>query len=246
MATVKDLVKCALEAPAEMQGFNELQGFFMQSDTAYVTEREERSLAMVRLMGVAMDETTVTGLETWHPLSQEFLPAVAYVFTGLWGRLTAPFKGSSLAGWAWNEHGPDESTTLAPDQSRLAFATANAMASLVLDGIVVRVDPEDYRALEKLGALVLKSEQERILEGDETLGMRALQLEEDEDPGKGLQRAHVSWLGLEMAWREPLGRIRRGGRREMPPVGQLPCYGESGRALMIGSVGRRLSVLSLF
>ena len=71
------------------------------------------------------------------------------------------------------------------------FATANEMASFALDGIVARVDPEDDRVLDELGALILKSEQEGILEGDETLGIRALQLEEG-DPGEEIQSAHVS------------------------------------------------------
>ena len=69
VATIGDLVKCATEARTEMQGFTELQDFFLQNDTAYVTEREEKSLAMMKMMGVAMDETTFTILETWHPLS---------------------------------------------------------------------------------------------------------------------------------------------------------------------------------
>ena len=174
-------------------------------------------MEMMRKLGIEIDEATITGLETWHPLSHEYPPSVAYVFTGLWNRITAPFKGSKSAGWAWNEHGPGESARFAPDQGRLAFATANAMASLTLDGVVTRVDPEDERGVETLGALILKSEQEGILEGEETIGMRALQLEEDVVHCRGVQRTQVSWLGLEMAWRQPLGRINRGGRREIPP-----------------------------
>ena len=172
---------------------------------------------MMKMVGIGMDETTSTGLETWHPLGQEFAPSVAYVFMGLYGRITALFKGSTMAGWTWHEDDPEVLNKLAPDQKRLAFAKANAMASLTLDGIVARVDPEDNRALEELGAMVLRSEHEGILEGYETLAMRALQLEEEDEHTAKIQGAHVSWLGLEMAWREPLGRIRQGGRREMPP-----------------------------
>ena len=209
---IRELVQCTQETRMEMEGFAQLQEFFLQKDTAYVTEREDRSLAMMDKVGIA----TVTGLETWHPLGHEFSPSIAYVFTGLWGRLTVPFKGSTSAGWAWNQHDPEESTRQAPDQVRLAFATANAMATLTLDGVVARVDPEDDRALEGLGALVLKSEQEGILEGDETIGMRGLQLEEARNSEATVQGPRVPWLGLEMAWREPMGRIRRGGRREIP------------------------------
>ena len=215
VARIKELVEDE-KMRNTMEGFAELQEFFHQEDTAYVTEREERAMHMMMRLGVKLDEATLTGLETWHPLSQEFAPSVAYVFTGLWGRLTAPFKGSTSSGWAWNEHHHNEDARLAPDQARLAFAMANAMASLTLDGVMARVDPEDERDLENLGALVLKYEQEGILEGEETIGMRALQLGGDESQEQGIQRCHVSWLGLEMAWREPLGRIGRGGRRELP------------------------------
>ena len=199
-----------------MEGFEELRTFFTRPDTAYVTEREEKTLMMMKMVGVNIDETTITGLETWHTLGQEFAPSVAYVFSPLYGRITAPFKGSMSAGWVWHEPDPAAMVGLAPDQTRLAFATANAVASLTLDGIVARVDPEDGRALEELGALVLKSEHEGILEGHETLAMRALQIEEEDEHTARVQPAHVSWLGLEMAWREPMGRIRRGGMRELP------------------------------
>ena len=213
---VRELVECTQEDRKKMKGFAKLQEFFLQKDTAYVKEREDKSLAMMGMTGIAVDEATVTGLETWHPLGQEFSPSVAYVFTGLYGRLTAPFKGTISAGWAWNQHGLEESSKLVPDQARLAFATSNAMVTLTLDGIVTRVDPEDSRGLESLGALILKSEQEGILEGDETIGMPALQIEEEEDGIAQVQGPTVSWLGLEMAWRQPMGRIRRGGKREIP------------------------------
>ena len=216
VARVRELTRDNPETRAQMEGYEELQNFFRQKDTAYVTEREERSVQMMRWLGIELDEATLTGLETWHPLSREFSPSVAYVFSSLWGRITAPFKGEKSAGWAWNDHNHEEDGGLAPDQARLAFATANAMATLTLDGVVARVDPEDGRSLDRLGALVLKYEQEGILEGEETVGMRALQLDECEPQGK-VPRSAVAWLGIEMAWREPLGRIRRGGRRQLPP-----------------------------
>ena len=217
VADVRGLVGLDQEARLRMEGFGNLREFFLQPDTAYVTEREEKALTMMKMVGVQIDETTLTGLETWHALGQEFVPSVAFVFSSLYGRITAPFKGSTTAGWVWHERDPAAMTSLAPDQTRLAFAAANAMASLTMDGIVARVDPEDNRDLSELGALVLRSEHEGILEGYETLAMRALQLDEEESDTCKVQRANVSWLGLEMAWREPLGRIRRGGRRELPP-----------------------------
>ena len=216
VANVRDLVGCDSRTRQEMKGFAEMRAFFLRQDTAYVTEREEKALMMMKLVGVSVDETTLTGLETWHPLSQEFVPSVSHVFSSFYGRITAPFKGSMSAGWVWHKEDPGALEGLAPDQTRLAFATANAMASLTMDGIVTRVDPEDERPLTELGALLLKAEHEGILEGYETLAMRALQLEEEEGDAAAVQRARVSWLGLEMAWREPMGRIHQGGRRDLP------------------------------
>ena len=164
-------------------------------------------------MGLKLDEVAVTSLETWHLLGRSFCPSVELVFPELWGRLTASFRGSTTSGWAWNHHKKEESPDLAPDQARLAFAISNALATLTLDGIVSRIDPEDPRPLAELGSVVLQAEQEGILEGEETLGLRALRLgaedtcgEEGQDP-----RPRVMWSGVQVAYCEPLGRIRWAG-----------------------------------
>ena len=174
----------------------------------------DKSLRWLEKIGVHLDEANVTGLETWHPLGQEFCPSVALVFPELWVRITAPFRGSLSSGWAWNHHSKDKSSDLAPDQARLAFAVGNALASLTMDGIVARIDPEDERPLKGLGALILVTEQEGILEGEETLAMRALRLGAEEGTASEAGPKPVlgvSWGNAQIACREPLGRIRKVG-----------------------------------
>ena len=211
---IRDLAKRADESRREMEGLQELQGFFNQVDTAYITEKEDRTVRQLQAVGISLDEATITGLETWHPLRQEFAPTVAYMFGELWGRITAPFKGSSSSGWAWNQHKCKESPELAPDQTRLAFAIGNSMASLTLDGVVARIDSEDPSPLKSLGLLVIQSEQEGILEADETIGMRALQLEagDKQDDRLSLKVGRkVSWEHAWVAYREPFGHISKAG-----------------------------------
>ena len=210
VSNVKELAKVPDGERREMEGFSQLRDFFGQPHTAYVVERVDRMLKWMERLGLGLDDLTVTGLETWHLLGQGFCPAVELVFPELWGRLTASFRGSATSGWAWNLHRKEESHELVPDQTRLAFAIGNALATLTLDGIVARVDPEDHRPLADLGSLVLHTEQEGILEGEETLGLRALRLgAEDSSGAEGLEaKQGVSWSDVQVAYREPLGRVR--------------------------------------
>ena len=214
---VRDLV--GQDVGHDMEGKEELRSFFRQPQTAYVTEREDKAMRWLESLGIEPDGATMTGLETWHALGQEFSPSVAHVFKELWGRITSPFRGTSSSGWAWNQHSKEESSELAPDQARLAFAIGNAMASLTLDGIAARIDPEDGRPLEELGALILRSEQEGILEAEETLGLRALRLGngEDGDEANGAEETlKVSWGNIQTAYQEPFGRIQRAGNEPIP------------------------------
>ena len=203
---VRELVKYSEESRKEMEGWAELKEFFARDQTAYITEREEQVVIWMKMIGIELDEASATGLETWHPLSREFCPSVAMVFGELWGHLTAPFRGTESSGWVWNYHTKEESAELAPDQARLAFAISNAMVTLTLDGVAARIDPEDARHLEEMGMLIVRSEQEGILESEETLGMRALRLEGEEDP-----KLKITWGSVQTAYREPFGRLQRAG-----------------------------------
>ena len=180
---VRELVKYTEDSRHMVQGWEELRESFRQPHTAYITEWEDKTLKWMKMLGVELDEAAVTGLETWHTLAHEFCPSLVPVFGELWGRITAPFRGSISSRWAWNQHISEESVELAPDQARLAFVVGKAMSSLTLDRVVARIDPENGRPLDELGLLGLKSEREGILEAEETLGMRALQLETKEEAG---------------------------------------------------------------
>ena len=208
---VKDLIGNP-EQERGVGGFDQLQSFFAQPQTAYIVERVDRTLGWMTRMGLVLDEAAVTGLETWYLLGQGFCPSVALVMPELWGRLTASFRGSASYGWAWNQHKKEESSDLAPDQTCLAFAIGNALATLSLDGIVARIDPEDTRSFGELGSIILQSEQEGILEGEETLAMRALRLgteESGDDTYRDEAVLTVTWGNAQVAYREPLGRICR-------------------------------------
>ena len=130
----------------EEEGWQEMQKFFRNPGTAYVTDKEEQTLKYMARVGVSLDEATLTGLETWHMFSQNFCPAIELEFGHLWVRLTASFRGTSSSGWAWHQV-KEEVKELSADQARLAFALGNAMASLTLDGVVARIDPEDVSPL---------------------------------------------------------------------------------------------------
>ena len=211
-----DLLKACEDGRTEVEGRQEMQRFFKQPGTAYVTEREDQTLRYMARLGIALDETTLTGLETWHMLDQGFCPAIGLELGHLWVRLTASFRGTSSSGWTWHNMG-EENKELTPEQARLAFALGNSMASLALDGVVARIDPEDLSPLRSLGTLILKAEQEGILEGEETLGMRALRLEAGDEAaeGAGEVRPMVRWSNLQKACREPFGRV---GRIETAPI----------------------------
>ena len=73
----------------------EVQEFFNQSGVAYISEREDQTLRYMTRLGISLDEATLTGLETWHRLSQGFCPSVGLVFEHLWVRLAASFRGTS-------------------------------------------------------------------------------------------------------------------------------------------------------
>ena len=197
----------------DVQGLSQLRDFFSQPRTSYITERAGYTLEWMTRMGLTLDEASVTGLETWHLLSQAFCPSVELVFPELWGWLTASFRGSSTSGWTWHHLPSEGCTELAPDQARLAFAVGNALATLTLDGIVARIDPEDRRPLGDLGSFILQTEQEGILEGEETLAMRALRLgAEDSAENSGAEELlRVKWGNAQVAYREPMGRIRKAG-----------------------------------
>ena len=143
------------------------------------------------------------------------------------GALGGLVSGYFLIGWTWHLTDNTKPKELTPDQTRLAFAIGNAMATLALDGIVARVDPEDVSPLKELGALVIKSEQEGILEGEETLVMRALRLEvrEENELDKAETEMNIKWSHMEVAYREPFGRIQRG---EVTPIPDTP-----GQAVMM-------------
>ena len=216
---VHDLLEATGEDREHLPGWREVQGFFKRPETAYITDRENQALTYLAKLRIIMDETAVTGLETWHRMGQGFCPCVEQEFAHIAARLTASFRGTASSGWTWHRSGKEELKELTPDQARLAFAIGNAMASLTLDGVVWRIDPEDTSSLRELGALVLKSEQEDILEGEETLGMRSLQLEPrggeaPSDPGAATLR--VTWSNLQVAYREPFGRLRREGVTLIP------------------------------
>ena len=215
---VEGLLETSDDQRETVRGWKDMQSFFSQTKTAYITEKEDPTLRYMAKMGITLDEATITGLETWHVLDQSFCPAVALEFGHLWVRMTATFRGTTSSGWAWHKSDKEGMKELAPDQARLAFAIGNAMASLTLDGIVARIDPEDVTPLSELGAVVIRSEQEGILEGDETLGMRALRLEQQDELGLEPDEAglKVGWDNLQVAYQEPFGRISKGQVSSIP------------------------------
>ena len=93
---MKDLLETSENQCKE--GWEEMQSFFRQPGTAYVTEKEDQTLRYMSRVGISLDEATLTGLETWHMLDQNFCPAIRLEFGHLWVRLTALFRGTSSSG----------------------------------------------------------------------------------------------------------------------------------------------------
>ena len=183
MTRVKDLDRNTGTREGRTGGIQTTPGVLCATQTAYIVERVDRILGWMERMGLGLDEATVTGLETWHLLGQGFCPSVALVLPELWGRLTASFRGSTTSRWVWNQHKREESSDLAPDQTRLHLRLEMRVGIPHPQWDCGSHRPGGHETIGGFGSIILQSEQEGILEGEETLAMRALCLGTEEEFG---------------------------------------------------------------